>query len=138
MGIFKNDTAVAEFFGMNAYKKLVTILSNCCSSANTCCPTEKYTITAILNGCTINNPKYDVFVNSVVSMDGPIGYTVFASQNGGAFSSKGIGMLPEGIVANGNALINNTSYTSNSTWQLFVIDSRGNWSNTITITTVPC
>jgi len=129
---------VIGIFGKKAAARLLTMLDDCCRSKDPCCPTEKYTISRVdFISCSIGNPRYNVYVTSNSALEGPVQFTLFRTVNS-ITGSTGTSEVHFGVDVDTEYRVSEFSTAENTVISLTVIDSRGNWSNTVSITTENC
>lgn len=103
-------------------------------------PDRKYTITPNFVRCEGPSPLpiYTFKIDTVVNLSGFLGFTVYFRTVGGNWSQKVFSGSPNGISIDTGFLTGEGSFNTNTTYEIVVVDSRGNWSSVVTFTTNKC
>lgn len=123
------------FFGEAAGQKLYTLLNNCCD--NPCCPGQKYTLSYELSADCNESGRWGLTLTltSSATLEGVVALSQYIGpQNALEFNST---TVVENIAA-GVVLVNNTTMSGGQTTYYVYLDSRGNYSNVIEVTTPEC
>lgn len=138
MGFFAADSSVLSLFGKLRFNQLKGLLDTCCSDGSLnlpCCPSQKYTISLSLNHCLSPNAFYDVTVTPNTALFGSLVFTIIGSEQG---DGGGVFGIVGGVDKDAPGVISNVPFAKNTTMTVFLVDSRGNWSNAVTFKTVNC
>lgn len=137
MGIFKSDTGVKSIFGDDAFRKLKGLLSDCCLENGGCCASQKYTISVVEGECNLGGVTYSLTITSNFNIPGIVVVKGTYIQDNAATDISTLWFTTEGFET-GDSKIASITLTKNKATQLFLIDSRGNYSNVLSFTTPNC
>lgn len=133
----KKDQLVG-LFGEKAAERLYKILSDCCRDTDPCCATEKYTVRVEFISCTVGSPKYNIYVTPNTDLEGFIQFSSF-KKLGGSYTQSGTSEVYNGISKGVEYLASaNLIVPENSDSEIVVLDSRGNWSKSLSFMSDNC
>lgn len=138
MGFFKSDASLLGLLGKLRFGQLRGLLDTCCEDGSLnlpCCPSEKYTISLENTNCIGSSAYYTITITSNTTLYGVTTITVLGTNptdGGGVFLNSA------DIVKDISFELENVELLKNTTMTIYIVDSRGNWSNGVTLTTANC